>query len=91
LLRFQPRLYCSNDTEPWQTSRGKIHWGSEWKDVFQPDKKGRLIWYTEASKSNERSGGWVQSYGTSQKFSFDLGKYTTVFQAGECMPSRHAQ
>jgi hypothetical protein len=29
---------------------------SEWKDGFQPDRKGGLIWYTDGSKTNKGTG-----------------------------------
>jgi hypothetical protein len=52
---------------------------SEWKDGFQPDRKGGLIWYTDGSKANKGTGAGVYGYGTRMKRSFSLGKYTTVF------------
>jgi ribonuclease HI len=54
---------------------------SEWKDGFQPDRKGGLICYTYGSKTNKGTGAGVYGYGTRMKCSFSLGKYTTVFQA----------
>jgi ribonuclease HI len=54
---------------------------SEWKQGFQPDKKGGLIWYTDGSKTNNDTGGGVYCHGTRQKLSFSFGQYTTVFQA----------
>jgi hypothetical protein len=29
---------------------------NEWKEGFQPDRKGRLIWYTDDSKTNKGTG-----------------------------------
>jgi hypothetical protein len=60
--------------------------GSECKDGFQPDGRGGLIWYTYGSKTNKGTVAGVYGYGIRRKLSFNLGKYTTVFQA-----SRHAQ
>jgi hypothetical protein len=54
---------------------------SEWKEGFQPDRKGRLIWYTDGSKTNKGTGARVYCDGTRRKLSFSLGQYTTVFQA----------
>jgi hypothetical protein len=63
---------------------------SEWKEGFQPDRKGELIWYTDGSKTNIGTGAGVYCDGTRQKLSFSLGQYTTVFRQ-KCMPLRHAQ
>jgi hypothetical protein len=63
---------------------------SEWKNGFQPDKKGGLICYTDVSKTNKGTGAGVYCYGTRQKRSFSLGQYTTVFQA-EVYAIKHAQ
>jgi ribonuclease HI len=54
---------------------------SEWKEGFEPDRKGGLIWYTDGSKTNKGSGAEVYCYGTRQRLSFSLGQYKTVFQA----------
>jgi hypothetical protein len=54
---------------------------SEWKDWLQPDRKGRLILYTDSSKTNKDTGAGVYGYGMKQKLNFSLGKYTIVFQA----------
>jgi hypothetical protein len=54
---------------------------SEWKDGFHPDRKGGLIWHIDNSKTNKGTGAGVYAYGTRQKLSFSLGKYTRVFQA----------
>jgi hypothetical protein len=54
---------------------------SEWKKGFQPDRKGRLIWYTDGSKTNNGIGFGVYCYGSGWKISFSLWQYTTVFQA----------
>jgi hypothetical protein len=53
----------------------------EWKDMFQPNRKQGLIWYTDGSKTCKGTGAGVFGYGTRRKLSFSLGKYTTVFQA----------
>jgi hypothetical protein len=52
---------------------------SEWKDRFQPDRKGELIWYIDGSKTNKGTGVGVYGYGTRKKLNFSLVKYTTVF------------
>jgi hypothetical protein len=31
---------------------------SEWREGFQPDRKGELICYTDGSKTNKGTGGW---------------------------------
>jgi ribonuclease HI len=54
---------------------------SEWKEGFQPDRKGGLIWYTDGSKTNKDTRAGVYCDGTRRKISFSLGRYTTVFQA----------
>jgi hypothetical protein len=53
----------------------------EWKDRFQPERKGGLLWYTDISKTNKGSGAGVYGYGTREKLNLSLGKYTTVFWA----------
>jgi hypothetical protein len=63
---------------------------SEWKDGFQPDWKGGLIWYTDGSKTNKGTVSEVYGYGTRQKLSYSLGKYTQ-YSRQKCMPSWHAQ
>jgi hypothetical protein len=50
-------------------------------EVFQPDRKGGLIWCTGGTKTNKGTGAVVYCYGTGWKLSFSLGQYTTVFQA----------
>jgi hypothetical protein len=54
---------------------------SDWKEGFQPDRKGGLIWYTDNSKTNKGTGAGMYCDGTRRKLSFSLGQYTTVFQA----------
>jgi hypothetical protein len=54
---------------------------SEWKEGFQPDGKGGLIWYADGPKTNKLTGAGVYCYGTGRKLSFSLGQYTTVLQA----------
>jgi hypothetical protein len=39
------------------------------------------MWYTDGYKTNKGTGAGVYDYGTRQKLSFSIGKYTTVFQA----------
>jgi hypothetical protein len=56
----------------------------EWKDKFQPDRKRGLLWYKDGSKKNKGTGAGVFSYRTMQKLSFNLEKYTKVFQADIC-------
>jgi hypothetical protein len=48
--------------------------------VSTPHERG-LIWYSDGSKINKGTGAGLYGYGTRRKFSFSLGKYTTVFQA----------
>jgi hypothetical protein len=54
---------------------------SEWKEGFEPERKGGLIWYTNGSKTNKGTAAGVYCYGTRWRLSFSLGQYTTVFQA----------
>jgi ribonuclease HI len=54
---------------------------SEWKEGFEPDRKGGLIWYTDGSKTNKGTEAGVYCHGTRRRLSFSLGQYTTVFQA----------
>jgi hypothetical protein len=54
---------------------------SEWNRGFQPDKKGRLIWYTDVSKTGKGFGAGVHCCGTKIKLNFSCGRYMTVFQA----------
>jgi ribonuclease HI len=53
---------------------------SEWKDGFQPNRMGGLIWYTVDSWTNKGTGTVECGYGTRRKLSFNLRQYTTVFQ-----------
>jgi hypothetical protein len=46
----------------------------EWKDSLRTDRKGELIWYTEALELGS-------GYGTRWDVSLSLGQYTTVSQA----------
>jgi hypothetical protein len=32
---------------------------NEWKEGFEPDRKGRLIWYTDGFKTNKGTGAEV--------------------------------
>jgi hypothetical protein len=48
---------------------------------FQSDKNVGLVWYTDGSKTEKGTGAGVYCHGTRKKLSFDLGRYTTVFQA----------
>jgi ribonuclease HI len=54
---------------------------SKWNKGFQPDKKWGIVWYTDGSKTEKRTGTGVYCHKTRKKLSFSLGKYTTVFQA----------
>jgi hypothetical protein len=47
---------------------------SEWKEGFQPDRKGGLIWYTDGSKTNKGIGAGVYCDGTRWKLRFSLGQ-----------------
>jgi hypothetical protein len=53
----------------------------EQKKRFQPNRKGRLIWYPDGSKTKEDTGAGMCCYRTRQKLSLSLGQYTTIFQA----------
>jgi hypothetical protein len=46
---------------------------SEWKEEFQPDRKGGLFWYTDHSKTNKGTGAGPYCHGTGRKLSFSLG------------------
>jgi hypothetical protein len=53
---------------------------SDWKDGFQPDCKGGLIWYADDSKKNNKgTGAGLYGYGTKWKLIFSLGQRTTAF------------
>jgi hypothetical protein len=55
---------------------------SGWKEGFQPDRRGGLIWFTDGSeKTNKGTEAGVYCYGTGRKLSFNLRYSTTVFQA----------
>jgi hypothetical protein len=54
---------------------------SEWKEGFQADRKGGVIWYTDGSKTSKGTGAGVYCYGTRRRLSFSLGQYITVFHA----------
>jgi hypothetical protein len=32
---------------------------SEWKEEFEPDRKGEIIWYTDGSKTSKGTGAGV--------------------------------
>jgi hypothetical protein len=38
------------------------------------------MWYTDVSKTNKGTGAAVYGHGMRPRFSFSLGRYTTVFQ-----------
>jgi ribonuclease HI len=48
---------------------------SEWKEGFQPDRKGRQIWYTDGSKTNKDTGAGMYCHGTGRKISFNLEQF----------------
>jgi hypothetical protein len=52
----------------------------EWQNGFNPDNKGRLVWYTDRSKINKGTGAGVYRWGSRRGHSFSLGLHTTVFQ-----------
>jgi hypothetical protein len=54
---------------------------SEWKEGFQPDRNGGLIFFTDGSKTAKGTGDGVCCQETRSKLSFSLGKHTTIFQA----------
>jgi hypothetical protein len=52
---------------------------SEWEDGFQLEEKGgRLV---HSSETNEGIRAGVYGYDRKKRFSFNLGQYTTKFQA----------
>jgi hypothetical protein len=53
----------------------------EWQNVFNPRKKGGLVWYTDRSKTNKGTGARVYKWGSKKGHSFSLGLHTMVFQA----------
>jgi hypothetical protein len=53
---------------------------SEWKNGFEPDRKGRLFWYTDDSKIHKGTGDGVYDHGTRRNLGFSLGQYTAIFQ-----------
>jgi hypothetical protein len=61
----------------------KVHLTSrhEWKNGFNPENKGGLVWYTDGSKTNEGTGAEVYRWGSGRGHSFSLRHHTTVFQA----------
>jgi hypothetical protein len=54
---------------------------SEWKQGFQPDRKGELIWYIDGAETSKGTGAGVYCHGSRRKLSFSFGQYTAVFQA----------
>jgi ribonuclease HI len=48
---------------------------SEWKEVFQHNRKGGLIRYADGSKTNKGTGAGVYCYGTGRKLSFSLEQF----------------
>jgi len=48
-----------------------------------PAVKG-LIWFTDGSKTRERTGAGVYGQSVGRRLSFSLGRYATVFQAKIC-------
>jgi hypothetical protein len=54
---------------------------NEWREGFQPDRKGGIIWYADGSKKKKRHGPGVYCDGTRRKLS----------SREKCMPLRHVQ
>jgi hypothetical protein len=44
----------------------------EWNKGFQPDKKGRLTWYTGGSKTEKGNGAGGKCHETRKKLTFPL-------------------
>ena len=53
----------------------------EWQNGFNPDNKGRLVWYIDGFKTSKGTGTGVYRWGLSRKNNFSCGFNTTVFQA----------
>jgi hypothetical protein len=51
------------------------------KSALRSVEEGRLIWYTDGSRTINGTGAGVYSYGTRWELSFSPGQCTTVFQA----------
>jgi hypothetical protein len=75
--KMMPRHVCDKSFMFKFPNRG------EWKDRFQPSRKGRLAWYADTSKINEGSGAGVYGYGMRKKLgsASAFGQYTIAFQA----------
>jgi hypothetical protein len=58
---------------------------SEWKEGFEPDRKGGLIWNTDGSKTNKGTGAGVYCYGTRRRLSSALG-ITQLYSRQKCTP-----
>jgi hypothetical protein len=54
---------------------------SQWDKGIIPLGKRGLTSYTDGSKMNEGANAGVYGQGMRQRFSFNLGRYATVFQA----------
>jgi hypothetical protein len=52
----------------------RLHDGSEWKEGFQPDRKGGLIWYTDGSKTNKGTGAGVYCDRSRRKLRFNRNR-----------------
>jgi hypothetical protein len=63
---------------------------NEWKQGFQLDRKGGLIWYTDGSKAKKGTGTEVHCLGTRRELSFPLGN-TQRYSRLKYTPSRHVQ
>jgi hypothetical protein len=53
----------------------------EWKNRFNPDNKGCLVWCADGYKTNKGTGAGVYRWGSSRGNSFSCEFHTTVFQA----------
>jgi ribonuclease HI len=56
----------------------------EWDRGLVPIRQWGLIWYTDGSKTNEGTGAGLYGHGMRRKFSFNLGRYTTVYAIKTC-------
>jgi hypothetical protein len=62
---------------------------SEWKEWFQPNRKGGLIWYADGSKTKALELGCI-AMGQGENLVLALGS-TQQYSRQKCMSLRHAQ
>jgi hypothetical protein len=63
---------------------------SEWKEGFQSDRKGGIIWYTDGSETNKDIGAGVYFMVIGRNLVLALGS-TQQYSRHKCTPLRHAQ